>query len=118
MVSTSGPGDFPPRWYVLYALAGLGAGSVALTPLVMVRAFPAAVRFTGVSFSYNIAYAVFGGVTPLLVSWSGHFDRMSPAHYVAAITSLGLVAILAAPRGYFLDEEPESPRSGLNLKSI
>jgi hypothetical protein len=64
----------------------------------MVRVFPAAVRFTGVSFSYNVAYAVFGGVTPLLVSWMGHFDRLSPAHYVAAVTVPGLVAILAAPK--------------------
>jgi MFS family permease len=81
----------------LYTLAGIGAGSVALTPIVLVQAFPPAVRFTGVSFSYNIAYAVFGGVTPLLVSWLGHLDRLSPAHYVAAVTILGLAAVFAAP---------------------
>jgi MFS family permease len=92
-----GAGRMPSALIELYALAGLGAGSVALTPIVMVRAFPAAIRFSGVSFSNNIAYAVFGGVTPLLVSWLGHIDRLSPAHYVAGVTVLGLVAILAAP---------------------
>jgi VIT1/CCC1 family predicted Fe2+/Mn2+ transporter len=63
----------------------------------MVRAFPAPVRYSGVSFSYNIAYPVFGGLTPLLVSWLIHLDRMAPAHYVAGVTALGLLATLMAP---------------------
>ena len=33
----------------------------------MVTAFPPAVRFSGLSFSYNVAYAVFGGLTPPLI---------------------------------------------------
>jgi MFS family permease len=81
----------------LYILAGIGAGGAVLTPLVMVRAFPAAIRFTGVSFSYNIGYAVFGGITPLLVSATAHWSRFVPAHYVAAVTLLGLISILWAP---------------------
>jgi MFS family permease len=44
----------PSALLPLYVLAGIGAGAAALTPIVMVRAFPPAVRFTGVSFSYNI----------------------------------------------------------------
>jgi hypothetical protein len=63
----------------------------------MVRAFPPAIRFTGVSFSYNISYALFGGVTPLLVSWLAHVNRVNPAHYVAAVTVLGILATLMAP---------------------
>jgi hypothetical protein len=59
----------------------------------MVRSFPAQVRFSGVSFSYNIAYAFFGGVTPLVVSWLARANPFSPAHYLAAVTVLGLVSI-------------------------
>jgi predicted MFS family arabinose efflux permease len=81
----------------LYTLAGIGAGGVVLTPILMVRAFPAQVRFTGVSFSYNIAYAVFGGLTPLVVSGFARADRFSPAHYIAAVTMLGLVATFMTP---------------------
>jgi MFS family permease len=92
-----GAARLPSALVLFYALAGIGAGSVALTPIVMVRSFPPSVRFTGVSFSYNIAYAVFGGLTPLLVSWLAHLDRLSPAHYVAAVATLGLLAILEAP---------------------
>jgi MFS family permease len=85
-------------WLVpLYVLAGAGAGAAAVTPVVMIRAFPPAVRFSGLSFSYNVAYAVFGGTTPLLVSWLAHLDRLAPAHYMAAVALVGTVAVLLAP---------------------
>jgi MFS family permease len=93
----AGAGRFPSGLLLLYVLAGIGAGAAVLAPIVMVRAFPPAVRFTGVSFSYNVSYAVFGGVTPPLVSWLTHFNRLSAAHYVAAVAVFSLVAIFAAP---------------------
>jgi len=77
----------------LYLFAGLGAGAVALCPIMMVGAFPPSVRFSGVSFAYNLAYAVFGGLTPLLVSWLSHLNRVAPAHYVAVAAIVGLWAI-------------------------
>jgi MFS family permease len=88
----------PSALLLLYVLAGLGAGGVVLTPIAMVRAFPASIRFSGVSFSYNLAYAIFGGVTPLLVSWLAHLNRSGPAWYVVAATLAGLVAVLSTPR--------------------
>ncbi|QXZ09442.1 MFS transporter [Comamonas sp. Y33R10-2] len=72
-----------------YALVGFFVGSISLLPVVGVRAFPAEVRFTGLSFSYNMAYAVFGGMTPMLVSVWQQADIMAPAHYVAAMGVLG-----------------------------
>jgi drug/metabolite transporter (DMT)-like permease len=71
----------------------------------MVRAFPSAVRFTGVSFSYNVTYAVFGGLTPPLVSWLEHFNRLGAPHYVAAVTVLGLLATLMAFTTPPMDED-------------
>jgi MFS family permease len=85
------------RW-PLYALAGFGAGGVVLTPIVMIHAFPTSIRFSGVSFSYNCSYALFGGLTPLLVSWLAHLNRIAPAHYIAAVTAVGLCATLMAPK--------------------
>jgi MFS transporter, MHS family, proline/betaine transporter len=87
----------PHALVMAYVLAGIGAGGAVLTPLVMVRAFPAAIRFAGVSFSYNVGYAIFGGITPLLVSAMAHWSRFVPAHYVAAVALVGLIAILRAP---------------------
>ena len=91
----------------LYALAGVGAGGSVLSPIMMIRAFPASIRFSGVSFSYNLAYALFGGLTPLLVSWLIHLDRIVPAHYVAAVTVLGLAATVMAPTHRLSD--PDTP---------
>lgn len=73
-----------------YATVGFFVGSISLLPVVGVRAFPPEVRFTGLSFSYNMAYAVFGGLTPMLVSVWQQVDVMAPAHYVAAMGVLGM----------------------------
>lgn len=100
-----GAGSMHFALLLLYALAGVGAGGSVLTPIMMIRAFPASIRFSGVSFAYNLAYAVFGGVTPLLVSWLVHFDRIAPAHYVAAVTTVGLAATLMAPRHRLSDAD-------------
>lgn len=93
----AGAGSTPLRLVLLYAIAGLGAGAVTLTPVLMVRSFPSAIRFSGVSFSYNIAYAIFGGITPLLISWLIHYNRFSPAYYVAAISVLGILSTFIIP---------------------
>lgn len=79
----------PASLVASYALVGLFVGSIALLPITGVRAFPPEIRFTGLSFAYNMAYAVFGGLTPVLISvWQRH-DVMAPAHYVAAMGLLG-----------------------------
>ncbi|RZA04348.1 MAG: MFS transporter, partial [Proteobacteria bacterium] len=52
---------------VAYALAGLGCGVVGVVPSLMVGLFPAKVRVSGISFTYNIAYALWASITPLLL---------------------------------------------------
>jgi len=56
-----------------------------------VRAFPAAVRFTGISFSYNLSYAIFGGLTPIFVTLMMKLTPMAPAWYVLALALIGLL---------------------------
>ena len=57
----------------------------------MVNAFPPVVRFSGLSFSYNVAYAIFGGLTPLVVSLLIKADPLGPAYYVAALCGLAVI---------------------------
>ena len=73
----------------LYTLAGLTTGIVAVVPYVMITMFPPKIRFSGISFSYNLAYAIFGGLTPIVVAWLLRFDRLAPAHYVGTLCLLG-----------------------------
>ncbi|SDU38085.1 Major Facilitator Superfamily protein [Pseudomonas pohangensis] len=84
-----------PDWlFPLYALTGLLVGTIGAVPFVMVNAFPAVVRFSGLSFSYNLAYAIFGGLTPLVVSLLIKWDPLGPAYYV--VTLCGLSVLIGA----------------------
>ncbi|XXF81183.1 MFS transporter [Myxococcaceae bacterium GXIMD 01537] len=78
----------------LSALAGLCVGVVGVVPTVMVRAFPPEVRFSGLSFSYNVAYAIFGGLTPLAVTLMMKTQPLAPAHYVGALSGVGVAVAL------------------------
>jgi MFS family permease len=73
----------------LYALVGLLVGIVAGVPYVMVHAFPAAIRFSGLSFSYNFAYAIFGGLTPMFVSLLLPLAPLAYLYYMLAVCALG-----------------------------
>jgi len=77
--------------FITYALAGLSVGVVGVVPFVMVSAFPAAVRFTGITFSYNVAYAIFGGLTPIFVTLMMPLTPMAPAFYVLALAAIGFL---------------------------
>ncbi|MBT2294953.1 MFS transporter [Pseudomonas fluorescens] len=80
-----------PDWlFPLYALSGLLVGTIGAVPYVMVKAFPAVVRFSGLSFSYNLAYAIFGGLTPMIVTLLLKESPMGPAYYVAVICGIGM----------------------------
>ena len=57
--------------------------------------------FSGLSFSYNLAYAIFGGLTPMVVTLLVKQSPMGPSWYVAALSVLGIglgVFLLAKKR--------------------
>ncbi len=87
--------------HALYALTGFLVGTIGMVPLIIVRSFPPEVRFTGLSFSYNVAYAICGALTPVLVSLLMKAHPFAPALYVAAVCMLGalLVQLYRPARG-------------------
>lgn len=85
-----------------YAFTGFTVGVIGAVPFVMVRAFPPVIRFSGISFSYNVAYAVFGGLTPIVVSLMLKVNPMAPALYVAALCVVGVVTAC------FIKDAPET----------
>ncbi|HEY6094818.1 MAG TPA: MFS transporter [Gallionellaceae bacterium] len=99
-------GVAPQRINELYALCGFFVGVIGVVPSVAVRAFPSAVRFSGLSFSYNVAYAIFGGLTPVMVSMWLRSDRLAPAHYVVALSVVGVGL------GVYLWRRAQGPDSG------
>ena len=84
----SGAANFIP----LYAITGFTVGVVGIVPTVMIHSFPAYIRFSGISFSYNMSYAIFGAITPPLISYfSSQYGGIVPAHYVAVTTVVSVL---------------------------
>jgi hypothetical protein len=65
---------------------------------VLVQAFPPQVRFSGLSFSYNVSYAIFGGLTPIVVTLMLKNDPLGPAYYVIAVCAIGMLTALFVRR--------------------
>lgn len=76
------------QWH--YAIAGSAVGLTAMVPAIALGGFPARVRFSGLSFSYNLAYAIAGGLTPVLLSAAMKGNPAAPMHYIAAMAVLGI----------------------------
>jgi MFS transporter, MHS family, proline/betaine transporter len=86
----------PDRLFPLYALAGTSVGVIAGIPSMIVESFPPAVRYTGVAFSYNVAYAVFSGITPPLIALALRVDPLAHAH--AVLLACAAVFLIGAAR--------------------
>lgn len=81
----------------LYSLAGFALGVVALVPRILVGLFPPTVRYSGFSFSYNVAYSLVGGFTPMLIAFWLRLDILAPAHYLTVVCVLAMTMALYLP---------------------
>ncbi len=61
-----------------------------------VELLPSNVRCTGLAFAYNASVGVFGGLTPLIVTWllAETGDPIAPAYWIAAMSLLSLITVL------------------------
>lgn len=71
--------------FMLYMLLGLSSGTVGMVSYSMVKMFPAQIRFSGISFSYNLAYAIAGGMTLPLVQWLSLYSTIGALYYIWTI---------------------------------
>jgi len=101
-----------PVLFALYAVMGLSVGMVGAVPYVMVRAFPAPVRFSGLSFSYNVSYAVFGGLTPVIVTSLLAVNPMAHAWYLV------FIAVLTCGLGFYLMARSDQVEGEIGLTEL
>ncbi|MHC5233758.1 MFS transporter [Brucella sp. LJL56] len=101
-----------PVLFALYAVMGLSVGMVGAVPYVMVRAFPAPVRFSGLSFSYNVSYAVFGGLTPVIVTSLLAVNPMAHAWYLV------FIAVLTSVLGLYLMARSDQVEGDIGLTEL
>jgi len=85
-----------------YMFAGYFAGTTVTMPTISIPAFPAAVRYTGVSFAYNSTFALSGIITPVLVALWFRVNDFAPFYYltIASILSITVAFTHLAQRGY------------------
>lgn len=74
-------------------------------PSIMTEIFPSTVRCSALSFTYNVNLAMFGGTTPLVVTWlSHHFhDRTAAGDLLSVAALVSFLVIL------FIGESRYSP---------
>lgn len=72
---------------------------VSAVVVTQIEIFPTAVRYSGASIGYNLAYMVFGGTAPLVATWlvahSG--SHIAPSFYLVAVAVLVLPAVWKLP---------------------
>lgn len=88
--------------YPLCMIIGLSGSICAGVPVVMVSSFPPHVRFSGVSLSYNLAYAFFGGLTPVGLA------ALLAAYPLSHVCYLGCVSLMAIALGFYIRKVPET----------
>lgn len=87
-------------FYIFIAQIGfavLVSLSYAAIPATLVTMFPAQIRYTAMSFSYNIANAIFGGTAPLMATLLIHVtnNKLAPAIYLMLVACFALISSLA-----------------------
>lgn len=82
-----------------YGLNGFFIGAIGIIPAIAAMSFPPKVRFSGLSFSYNVTSAFIASFTPIFVSLLIPYSLLAPAYYVSALACLGfVVAVYLAVR--------------------
>lgn len=108
------PATLPLR----FAVVGFLSGIVTLSFVLLIRSFPAQVRYTGIAASYNLAAAVIGGTTPLLLALLVQSDERWAAWYPAAFC---VIAVFAASKLWRyrqpIDPFASAPESATSVRS-
>ncbi len=85
---------------VVFALLNGLAGSCY--PAMLVEIFPTQVRYSGFAISYNIAFALFAGLTPVILSYLIHVTGSIaiPGIYLSILGVIALFAIFSIKENY------------------
>ena len=61
-------------FYGLICLDIFAAAVIAMMPVCLSDLFPTYIRFTGIGISYNVGFAIFGGLTPMALTYLLHLS--------------------------------------------
>ena len=72
-------------------LLGLSSGTVGMVAYGLVKMFPAPIRFSGISFSYNLSYAIAGGLTLPIVQWLSLYSPIGGMYYILLVCVVAMI---------------------------
>ena len=77
-------------------IIALLSSAVMIYPVILVELFPTAIRYTGIAISYNLAFAFFGGLTPLIATYLIKFteNNLSPSLYLGISAIFCVIAVI------------------------
>jgi MFS transporter, MHS family, proline/betaine transporter len=90
-----GNGNNYTVFFGLLLLGALLAAFQGTLPATLPSLFFTKVRYGSLAITYNISTSLFGGTTPLIVSWliSITKNSMIPAYYLMAVCLFGLIIV-------------------------
>lgn len=94
-------------------LIAISSSAVMIFSSILVELFPLSIRYTGIAISYNIAYAFFGGLTPLIATYliKSSGSVLAPSFY---LTFCALICVIAT----FSIRNPALSTSNQKIESV
>ncbi len=77
-----------------YAFFGFSVGIIGIVPSICVRLFPVEVRMSGLGFSYNVAYAITGALTPYVMIQASQVLNIASMLYMVFLSVIGVIMSL------------------------
>ena len=80
--------------YICYSIVSVAsAAATSSAILLLAESYPAKIRYSGSSLSYNLAFGIFGGFTPLIATTLiEHFkSKSAPAFYMILVAIIGFI---------------------------
>jgi MFS family permease len=104
---------------IVSAVIGLSGAVATAVPVVMVRSFPPQVRYSGVSFSYNVSYAIFAALTPLCLAMLSANHTLAHVYYLLSVSvgtiAMGVYLWLTPSTMRYRHEDEDNPTAAANV---
>lgn len=83
-------------------LIAILSSAIMVYPSLLVELFPTSIRYTGIAISYNLAFAFFGGLTPLIATYliKTSNNILAPSFYLSFSALFCAIAVFTIKKLY------------------
>jgi len=91
----------PNLYYLAFFASSILMGfSAGVAPSLLANLFPTKIRFSGIAASYNLGFAIFGGLTPFISLSLIYYTGIAtmPALYLIILSLLSIIAVISTKK--------------------